>query len=257
MNLDTMQELAPLGYVNLFPGTTASDYALKNLNKSLGQAQNEFTPAVKAEENKYIGFKYVPLEALVAAVRSALTKYHLTVSQYPVTDLETKTLTLYTRLVHWDSGEWIQHMLDIPAELALGKDGAPKFNQQTIGGSQTYAQKYAYKAILGVPDSEEMIDSTEEKGNLPARVKTQAPPPASRPAPETSGVTIRSQFFAKAKEAGWGLADIKKFITHAFPDAKGGTANLTEADLEASLKVMAENKPADFFATVTGEAPSV
>ena len=156
-------------FVVLAPGTIASDFALKHLNKSLGEAQNEFLPAVKAEENKYVGYKYVPLEAIIAAVRPSLTKYHLTVSQFPVTNLEEKTVAVYTRLVHWDSGEWFQNELNLPAELALGKEGAPKFNQQTIGGSQTYAQKYAYKAICGVPDSEEMIDSTEEKGDLQAR----------------------------------------------------------------------------------------
>src|SRR5665213_866890 len=164
--------IQPTGFVLLAPGTIASDYALQSLNKSLGEAQNEFTPAGKDAKNDYVGYKYVPLEALIAAVRPSLTKYHLTVSQFPVTDLEMKTISLYTRLVHWDSGEWIQNELIVPAELALGKEGAPKFNQQTIGGSQTYAQKYAYKAILGIPDSEEMIDSTDEKGDLQSRKRT-------------------------------------------------------------------------------------
>jgi hypothetical protein len=85
--------------------------------------------------------------------------------------LEEKIITLHTRIVHWDSGEWMQNALELPGELALGKDGAPKFNQQTIGGSQTYAQKYAYKAIAGIPDGEEMIDSTDEKGSLDSRRK--------------------------------------------------------------------------------------
>ena len=118
----------PTGFVLLAPGTIASDYALQNLNKALGEAQNEFDPAVKGEENKFIGYKYVPLEAIIAAVRPSLTKYHLTVSQFPVTDLEMKTISLYTRLVHWDSGEWVQNELILPAELALGKDGAIVFD---------------------------------------------------------------------------------------------------------------------------------
>ena len=161
-------------YVELAPDTIASDYALQSLNKALGEAQNEYLPAVKGEVNTYGGYKYTPLIVIVSAVRPALTKYHLTVSQFARVDLETKTVTVYTRLVHWDSGEWMQNALELPAELALGKGGTPVFNQQTIGGSQTYAQKYAYKAILGIPDSEEMIDSKEEKGDLPARKKSQA-----------------------------------------------------------------------------------
>jgi hypothetical protein len=167
------------GFVTLAEGTIASDYALKNLNKSLGDAQIEFIPAVKGEVNNYGGYKYTPLVVIIDAVRPSLHKFHLTVSQFPVTDLATKTITIHSRLVHWDSGEWMQNALELPAELALGKGGTPVFNQQTIGGSQTYAQKYAYKAIVGIPDSEEMIDSTEEKGDLPSRQKRQADARAS------------------------------------------------------------------------------
>ncbi len=248
---------AVAAFVELAPGTIASDFTLKNLNKALGEAQNEFEDAVKSATNTYGGWKYTPLAAIIAAVRPALTKYHLTVSQFPVVDLESKTLTLHTRLVHWDSGEWMQNALDIPGELALGKDGAPKFNQQTIGGSQTYAQKYAYKAIVGIPDGEEMIDSTDEKGDLPARVKAQripprtstpttATPPAAEPAPVAQAPTgVRSSFFSKAKEMGWGLGDIKKLINREYPDAKGSTAALAEDDLNHLLSIMGANKPAE------------
>ena len=165
---------APTGFVLLAPGTIASDFALQSLSKALGEAQNEFDDAVKSAVNTYGGWKYTPLKAIVDAVRPSITKYHLTILQFPVSNLEEKTITIYTRLSHWDSGEWMQNALEVPGELALGKDGAPKFNQQTIGGSQTYAQKYAYKAIAGIPDGEEMIDSTDEKGDLPSRKKSQA-----------------------------------------------------------------------------------
>jgi hypothetical protein len=168
-------------FVVLAPGTIASDFALKDLNAALGKAQNEFLPATKDAENAYGGWKYTPLEVLIKAVRPSLTKFHLTVSQFPVTDLETKTITVYTRIVHWDSGEWMQNALELPGELALGKGGVAMFNQQTIGGSQTYGQKYAYKAIVGIPDSEEMIDSTDEKGDLPGRSKAKPVPAPTQP----------------------------------------------------------------------------
>lgn len=158
-----------IDFVTLAEGITASDYALKNLNKALGEAQLEFAPAVKGEENTYGGYNYTPLIAIVTAVRPALVKNSLTVSQFPITDLERRTVSLVTRLVHSSSAEWVQSVYEMPGDLALGKGGEAKFNQQTIGGSITYAQKYAYKAIVGIPDSEEMIDSTEEKGDTPAR----------------------------------------------------------------------------------------
>lgn len=195
-------------FVTLAPGTIASDFALKNLSKALGEAQMEFLPAVKTEENKWGGYQYTPLAGIVGACRPALTRHHLTVSQFSQVDLEQKIVSVFTRLVHWDSGEWMQNQFDLPGELALGKDGAPKFNQQTIGGSQTYGQKYPYKAILGIPDSEELIDSSEEKGNLPARQSKQQTrttpaqatqqakpqPTAQKPAQEPRPEIVRKPF---------------------------------------------------------------
>ena len=230
------------GFVTLAEGTIASDFALKHLNKALGEAQNEFAAAVKSETNTYGGYRYTPLIAIIGAVRPSLHKYHLTVSQFSTTDLEAKTLTLYTRIVHWDSGEWMQNELTLPADLALGKDGAPKFNQQTIGGAQTYAQKYAYKAIVGIPDGEEMIDSTEDKGNTAATNRAKRPAPQGAPVPQAA-TGLRSTFFARAKETGWGLGDIKKLIVKSLPDSNGSTSNLSEEQLDTLLKVMAENKP--------------
>lgn len=176
----------PANYVVIAENIIASDYALKNLNKSLGEAQNEFTSAIKDETNTYGGYKYTPLTNIIAAVRPALTKHHLTISQFPLPDLERKTISLVTRMSHWDSGEWVQSTLELPAELALGKGGTPVFNQQTIGGSITYAQKYAYKPILGIADSEETIDSTEEKGDLPPRAPKAAPKPVREPAAQVN-----------------------------------------------------------------------
>lgn len=227
-------------YVTLAEGVIASDYALKNLNKALGEAQNEFTPSFKSEENKWGGYKYTPLVAIIAATRPALVKHHLTVSQFPLTDLERKTVSMVTRLSHWDSGEWIQNTFELPGELALGKDGTARFNQQTIGGSATYGQKYPYKAILGAADSEEMIDSTEEKGDLPARPKAQRG--ASQKAPDSSNSGMRSQFFSKAKEYGWGLGDIKEYLKRAYPESRS-TADLSEEQMAAALNIMAQNKP--------------
>ncbi len=176
-------EINPTGYVILAPGTIASDYSLKSLNEALGKAQAEFVPATKSGENKYSNFDYTKFSDLVSATRPALTKNHLTVSQFAVTDLPTKTISIHSRLVHWDSGEWIQNQIELPAELALGKDGALKFNQNTIGGSQTYGQKYAYKAIVGIPDSEETVDSAEHQGNIQSSGKRTTPAEAAKTAP--------------------------------------------------------------------------
>ncbi len=174
----------PVEFVVIADGVTASDYALKNLNAALGKAQTEFTPAVKDAVNAYGAYKYVPLENIIASTRPALAKNHLTVMQFPFADLGHKTVTLTTRIVHWDSGEWIQNVLDVPGELALGKDGALKFNQQTIGGGVTYARKIAYKPIVGVSDSDDDIDAGGEQPSIQSSApkRQQNPPRQAAPA---------------------------------------------------------------------------
>ncbi len=171
--------------VILGESTLASDYALKNLSAALGKAQMKFGPAVKDLKNNYGGYKYVPLENIINCSRPALAENHLTVMQFPSADLERKTVSLITRLSHWDSGEWVQSTLEVPAELALGKDGSLKFNQQTIGGGVTYARKIAYKPILGVSDSDDDIDAGQEQPSMEPRPKSALPKnhphPAHRP----------------------------------------------------------------------------
>lgn len=225
-------------FVTLAEGTTASDYALKRLSASLGKAQDAFQPAVKEAENKYHGYDYTPLIAIIKAVRPALTKEHLTVSQFPRTDLERKTVTLYTRIVHWDSGEWMQNELELPAELALGKDGALKFNQQTIGGSQTYAMKYAYKAILGIADSEEVVDANQaETGNVAPQPKPAAraaePHPASG-APATDR-TAQAGFLGSAAAINpkWNLTACRTLLEKLFGHAV--ISKLTKDQIERAL----------------------
>ena len=180
--------------VEIGPGTIASDYALKNLNAALGKAQMKFTPAVKDLKNQYGGYKYVPLENIIDSSRPSLADNHLTVMQFPATDLERRTVTLITRVSHWDSGEWVQNSLEVPGELALGKDGALKFNQQTIGGGVTYARKIAYKPILGVSYSEDDIDAAPEQPTQTAR-----PPAAIRK--DFPSAELQQQWFEAMKEA--------------------------------------------------------
>ena len=235
----------PVGYVILSDSTTASDYALKNLNASLGHAQSEFTDSVKDAENKYGGWKYTPLTNIIAAIRPALTKHHLTLSQFPETDLARKTVKVITRLVHWDSGEWSQNVLELPAELALGKDGSPKFNQQTIGGTITYGQKYAIKPIAGIADDEETIDSTEDKGDLPARGKPQ-PKPAPIQRQEASKFD-RSKFLQTAKGYGWGLDQIKAYFTKTVENYRS-SSQLSDGQMEAALLLFSKKKPEELLA---------
>jgi hypothetical protein len=261
-------------FVQLAEGVIASDYALKNLNKALGEAQNEFGPAVKDETKTSGGYNYTPLSNIIGAVRPSIVKHHLTISQFPVSDLERKTMTVVTRLSHWDSGEWVQNSFELPGELAIGSGGALKFNQQTLGGAVTYGQKYAYKAIVGIADSEETVDSQkDETGSVPARARaqakpagkgkqqpafaaqepgmyddpqsevSQAPPPAKKESPVS-----RNSFFLKAKELGWGLDALKTLLKKKF--GHFDTSKLSVEQMEEALKIMGTGEPDEVLANL-------
>lgn len=166
--------------VTLAEGIVASDSILKNLSAALAQAQGEYEEARKAAENKFEGFKYVDLEGLLKAVRPSLTKHKIAVLQFHSTDLMEKSVSVYTRLIHWESGEWIQHFITLPAEGVAGKDGPPKFNQKTIGAAVTYGRKYSLKTIVGIADSSDE-DVDKEPGN--ADLSRRTTKPAIKPSP--------------------------------------------------------------------------
>lgn len=218
-----------LNPVQLAEGVLASDYALKNLGDALRMAQPEFASVIKTEENKWGGYRYTSLENIVAASRPALAKYGIVATPFHSVDTERKTVTLGFRVAHPKSGEWFINTFELPAELALGKDGGPKFNQQTIQGSFTYALKTLYKGIFGTPDSEEMIDGAEQPGaNLPARPKAKAPAPAKSSARE------QAAFFRRAKEKGVDLHIVAKRMQERF-DTKQ-SSDLTVEQLDSLLK---------------------
>ena len=172
----TMPEMPqPIGYVILADGVTASDYALKHLSQALASAQDEYGLAGKTAENKFEGFRYVDLNTIIKAVRPHLGKHKLNLQQFSVTDLERKTVRIITRLNHWESGEWVQSELELPAEGQAGKEASsPKFNQKTIGAAITYGKKYAYKTTAGIADaSDDDVDKEEGSADLPSRAPRQ------------------------------------------------------------------------------------
>lgn len=75
-------------------------------------------------------------------------------------------MSMTTRLIHAESGEWIEGVMDIP----LGKR-----DPQGMGSAQTYASRYGLMAMLGLPaiddDSEAAIDRNNQR---PAPTSTTA-----------------------------------------------------------------------------------
>lgn len=217
---------------------------------ALAKAQAEFTFAAKDSNNPAFNSKYADLAANISAVRPSLSKHGIALMQFDEVDLERQTASVTTSL-HF-AEQYVSIMAEAPA---VGMKG---FNVQSIGACWTYLRRYTLQALCGLASDDDdgnslavenkPVPNRQGKGKLKEQLAESV---ETSPAVDTG---IRSQFFSKAKEAGWGLGDIKKLLLKAYPDAKGSTANLSEDQLTEALKVMAENKPADILKEDTAEA---
>ncbi|MHC0068705.1 ERF family protein [Nostoc sp. UIC 10890] len=115
---------------------------MQELIKALIKAKAEFNPIQKDGTNPHYKRKYATLDAVLAAVTSALGKYGLVIIQ--TTELcESKTV-LRTHLYH-ESGESIASTYPLP-EIS---------DSQKFGAALTYARRYAVCAILSVTADED------------------------------------------------------------------------------------------------------
>lgn len=107
------------------------------------------------------GSKFLSLDELALAVKPVLKEHGFAVTQTFDGVLDDDRVYLNTTLLH-ESGEWISSTLAMPT--------TKKNDPQAVGGSITYARRYALASILGV------VSDEDDDGN------TAAAPPASRPA---------------------------------------------------------------------------
>jgi len=198
---------------------------------ALAKAQAEFTFASKDSRNPAFGSSYADLASNIIAVRPALSKHGIALLQFDESDLERQTASVTTSLHHGE--QWISITAEAPA---VGLKG---FNVQSLGAAWTYLRRYTLQALCGLASDDDDGNSLAVENKPTA--KKQSTSKAVSPEQAQSG--IRSQFFSKAKEYGWGLGDIKEYLNRAYPEAKGSSANLTEEQINEALGLMAQHKP--------------
>lgn len=143
--------------------------SIKNLAKALAKFQGEVKDPAKNEKNPFFKSKYVPLDALIEAVRPTLSANGLSIIQMPSGD--DKTISLKTIILH-ESGEWIESDL---FSLVIAKADA-----QGAGSGVTYARRYQLGAILNIgwtDDDDGNSISGHEVKSTPAPKPTPAPTP--------------------------------------------------------------------------------
>lgn len=117
-----------------------SSETISNLAKAMLKVQHALAPATKDGENPYAKSKYATLASVMAVCRQPLCENGIWLAQYPVPSCDGH-IGLLTRLVHTESGEFQETILNMP----LTKNDA-----QGVGSALTYARRYAICTILGI-----------------------------------------------------------------------------------------------------------
>tara|TARA_R110000744_G_scaffold146669_2_gene259522 strand:- start:2212 stop:2763 length:552 start_codon:yes stop_codon:yes gene_type:complete len=136
------------------------------LSKALNKFQAECSGAKKSANNPFFKSKYANLEEVITCAKEPLMTNGLSVSQFP-TASEGKC-GVETILMH-TSGEWISSVLLL---------ACTKQDPQAYGSAITYARRYAYQSVLGIPSEDDDANAaTKQKSTAvkkPANTATEA-----------------------------------------------------------------------------------
>ena len=202
------------------------------LAAALAKAQAEFPPIIRDKEvdSRSYKFKYAPLDKIIEAVRPALSKNGLAITQL----LDGQDLV--TMLLH-ESGGFLM------GSVPLSHEGTV----QQFGSAITYLRRYALQALLGIAAEED--DDGDAAAKAPPRrvdrstgeiLPRQAAPQA--PAVPQAGIdALHAQFTpVDAARAVWGpdeLAGVDGMTTQEL-FAAAEEAGIPKARLTLSAKTM-------------------
>lgn len=113
------------------------------LDEALAKAQGEIEAAAKDKVNPAFRSKYADLTSVWAAIRPALSKHGISVTQWPIHSDDNR-LHIVTRLAH--GGEWIRAHFSIPVV---------KQDPHGYGSATTYAKRFSLAACVGVVADED------------------------------------------------------------------------------------------------------
>lgn len=133
---------------------------------ALAKAQAEFTPVLKNKTNPHLRNRYADLQSILDAVRPALNKHGLFLTQKVVTDAGHVSIET---LIIGESGESLSSgQLFVPDV----KTNSGTTAIQAMGSAITYARRYSLSAFLGVTAE----DDDDGNGAQDAQAKQKGKP---------------------------------------------------------------------------------
>jgi hypothetical protein len=148
---------------------------IKDLAAALCKAQSEMSGAKKKAANPFFKSKYANLEEIINCAKDALSDNGLSISQSPFAEEGTAGVT--TLLMH-ESGQWLEGRLLLKCA---------KVDPQGMGSAITYARRYAYQSILGIP-------SEDDDGKRASKPTFTAPEETAPEAPEKTTPNFTAAF---------------------------------------------------------------
>lgn len=141
--------------------------SIKELAAALNKAQSEMSGAKKGANNPFFKSKYADLKEVINCAKGPLCNNGLSISQFPVT--QDNKAGVVTILMH-SSGEFLEDTLLLTCS---------KQDPQGMGSAITYARRYAYQSVIGIP-------SEDDDGNVASK---PAKPTYQQPAPKPPTIT--------------------------------------------------------------------
>ena len=173
-------------------------------------AQSEMTGAKKGKRNPHFGQKYADLASVMEATVPALNKHGISVMQFPDFDLETKLVSVETRLLH-KSGEWVSGSCS-----ALPRDHK---NVQAVGSTITYLKRYGLQSMTGCPSEDDDGNAAsppprQQRRQQPRRAQRKQPPGLDIPStpPASKPKFTRPELIGAVSQLGLGLTDVNNYL---------------------------------------------
>jgi hypothetical protein len=128
------------------------------LDAALAKAQGEISAAIKDSPNPAFKTKYADLSAVMEAIRPALARNAISVTQWPIHSADDR-VHMVTRIAH--DGEWMRATFSMPVQ---------KKDAHGYGSIVTYLRRYCIASCFGV------ISDVDDDGNAASGRATSAPP---------------------------------------------------------------------------------
>lgn len=149
------------------------------LDAALAKAQGEIEAASKDKVNPAFRSKYADLTSVWAAIRPALSKHGIAITQWPVHSDDNR-LHIVTRLAH--EGEWIRAEFSIPVV---------KQDPHGYGSATTYAKRFSLAACVGVvaDDDDDGNAASNKPQESSGKPKLSVHAERTMSQPDTAGIT--------------------------------------------------------------------